>query len=116
MGCVMCNHRAFLSRLSGMSRSSYTFLLIAVLSGPVGARTVIQPNLDGTDWHDYSKPSLVIDDGQIYQTLPGGLGRDYSAPGYYIDDGTVYQSVIPGTRSRDFSEPSFSIRRDEGDW
>lgn len=88
-------------------------IAIALFAHSVEARVVIQQNLPGTNWKDYSEPATVFtDDGQVYQTLPGGFGRDFTAPAYFRDGDTYYQEVIPGIKSRDFTEPSYSIEEE----
>lgn len=94
----------------------YAVLTTLLLSFNAESRTVIQQNLPGTNWKDYTAPATVFDDdGQVYQTLPGGFGRDLTAPAYYRDGNTYYREVIPGIRARDFTEPSYSIEDEPGD-
>lgn len=96
----------------------YPLILLVVLSGTADARTVVQPNLPGTNWKDYTAPATVFDDdGQVYQTLPGGFAKDLTAPAYYRDGNTYYREVIPGIKARDFTEPSYSIEEEPSeDW
>lgn len=94
----------------------YTLILLMALSVSVEARTVIRQNFPGTQWKDYTQPEMVLDnDGQIYQTLPGGLGRDIVAPNYYREGNTIYQEALPGIKSRSYSDPTYTIE-EEGDW
>lgn len=93
-----------------------TILALLLVAQMAEARTVIQQNLPGTNWKDYTAPATVFDDdGQVYQTLPGGLGKDFTAPAYYRDGNTYYREVIPSIRARDFTEPSYSIEDEPGD-
>lgn len=90
---------------------------LMVCSSAAPGRTIIQPNLPGTNLRDFTEPGLIIDDdGQVYQSIPGMSGaKDLSAPAYYFDGDTLYPEVVPGMRSRDFTEPSFTIKH-EDDW
>ena len=49
-------------------------LILLLLAGPAIADTLILPTHPGTGAIDISQPGLRIQDGVIYQTLPGPLG------------------------------------------
>jgi len=48
---------------------------------------VIYPNYKGIQGEvDYSRPAIVIDKDEVYQTIPGTTERDYTKPSYTIED------------------------------
>lgn len=97
---------------SGVQHLSLHLLLL--LSWCCETETVIQQNFPGTKWQDLTQPSVVSnDDGEIYQTFAGGMGRDLTAPNYYRDEETLYREALPGIKTKDYSEPSFSILNDD---
>lgn len=86
-------------------------LIALVLVGTSAqGETIIRQNLPGLNVPDLTARSIIIDDGQVYESVPGMSNvRDISRGSYYIEGNTLVPSAIPGLRARDFSEPSFSV-------
>jgi hypothetical protein len=83
---------------------------IALMATTAHGETVIRQNLPGLNAPDLTARSVIIDGGQVYESVPGMSNvRDISRGTFYIEGNTIVPSAIPGLRSRDFSEPSFSI-------
>jgi hypothetical protein len=59
------------------------------------AETIIIPTIPGTDFEDYRRPRIVIqDDGTAYETIPGTNFRSYDRKSWKIKT----ESVPAGTR------------------
>jgi len=72
------------------------------------ADTIVRPNYPGTSVPNRYAPSVVEQDGLIYQTYPGTYSRDYSKPAYKEEDNTYYP-VYSGTSVPNRGEQSYSI-------
>lgn len=69
---------------------------------------VLHPTIPNTTVRDYSKPSIVIEDGRIYQTIPGTTVKDYGKPEYRVEENRIIP-LVPNTNIQDFSSDSFII-------
>ena len=92
-----------------MKRTLATMLLMGSLD--VYGATIIRQNIPGMNVPDLTARSVIVDDdGQIYRSIPGMPNvRDVTEPAYYMQGREIIPEAIPGLKSRDFSEPSFSI-------
>ena len=85
-------------------------ILLAVVMQNASAVTINQ-NLPGMGVRDLTARSIIVDnDGQIYSSVPGMPNvKDISQPAHYIQGNEIIPEAIPGLKSRDYSEPSFTI-------
>ena len=89
-------------------------LILLLLAGPALADTLILPTHPGTGAVDITQPGLRIQDGVIYQTLPGPLGIIDQSGTTYKREGNelVPHKGILGPQ--DFELPSYQIQQEEG--
>lgn len=89
-------------------------ILLVVLMQNASAVTINQ-NLPGLGVRDITARAVIIDnDGQIYRSIPGMTNvKDITEPAYYIQGNEIIPEAIPGLKSRDYSEPSYSIDYDQ---
>ena len=71
------------------------FTLSAILIKLAHGETVYHQTYLGTTLRDYSQPSIVVRDNQVYQTYPGTTLRDYSKPGLIIERRDSYGPSRP---------------------
>ena len=86
-----------------------------VLAASFDASAVtITPNIPGINVRDYTARSMIVDpDGQIYTSVPGMPDvPDLSQPAYYREGSTFYREAIPGVKTQDFTDSSFSVDAD----
>lgn len=89
-----------------------SLLICLLISGGIYAQTTLTPTYPGTNWKDYSKPSIVIDKDEIYQTYPGTSMKDYTKPGYKIEknySGVTIYETYPGTNMKNYNEPAYKV-------
>ena len=81
-------------------------LLLRVFVGPALSDVVMHPTMPGTDYRDYSRPGILVEQegnkSVYYHTIPGTDYKDYSRPGMVVEGGTSYPT-IPGTPYRDYN-------------
>jgi len=92
-------------------------VLISLSAYPQNAK--IYPTYPGTSIRDYSKPGMIVKDGNVYQTYPGTDVRDYSKSGYKLESSPERSTrssktvnVYPtykGTNVRDYSKPGYKV-------
>ena len=91
-------------------------LILLVVSSATDARTVITPNVPGMPGvQDLTANQTVIDDdGEVYESLPGfgGRARILTGPNLYLQGRELIPEAIPGVRTRDYTQPSFTIDDD----
>lgn len=89
-------------------------LILLLLAGPALADTLILPTHPGTGAVDITQPGLRIQDGVIYQTLPGPLGIINPIGTTYQREGNelVPHKGILGPQ--DFDLPSYQIQQENG--
>lgn len=86
-------------------------ILLLALNGSASAQTIIRQNIPGLNVQDITSRAVILDnDGQIYQSIPGMANvKDITQPAYYIQGNEIIPEAIPSLKSRDFSEPSFTV-------
>ena len=73
------------------------------------AEIIIRSTIPGTNLPDI-EPGLVIDDGVIYETIPGTRTfRNYEEPGYIETAPGEWHESVEGTDFPDYFEPGFIV-------
>lgn len=81
------------------------------LGGGLDQDRTLYETYPGSNARDWSKPAIVIEEGNLYRTLPGSNARNWGESAIRKENGVIYRT-LPGSNSRDWSQPGIKVEED----